>query len=223
VISISGPSGAGKTTATKAVAARLDAATLFFDDWTDDPAGASDWLGEPDADYNRWTMPEFAAALGSLKQRKRVTIPTLSPSVGTDRSPLVEPAPFVVVEQPFGRMHDETAPLIDLAVCLDLPLHIALARRLARQVGTVSRWAENASDDAGRLVVHAGHTASLVEYLEAYQTFGHHYYENVLARLLETSDLMVDATAPPSEIAAVIENAAREAHRRAAPPDALPG
>ena len=67
VIAISGPSGSGKTTVTKAVAERLDAASLFFDDWTDDPPGVSEWIGEPDADYSRWTTPELAAAIASLK------------------------------------------------------------------------------------------------------------------------------------------------------------
>jgi hypothetical protein len=50
VIAISGPSGAGKTTVAKAVAERLDAASLFFDDWTDDPPDVGEWIGEPDAD-----------------------------------------------------------------------------------------------------------------------------------------------------------------------------
>ena len=196
---------------TKAVAERLDAASLFFDDWTDDPPGVSEWIGEPDADYNRWTTPELAAALASLKGGKAVTVPNLSPSVGTDRNPIVESAPFVVVEEPFGRMREETGPLIDLVVCLDLPLHIALARRLKRHAGLSSTWAENSADDAGRLLIHSGNTAFVVGYLEAYLRFGHRMYENQLARLLETSDLVLDATRPSSEIAAHVENAAREA------------
>ena len=213
VIAISGPSGAGKTTVTKAVAKRLDAASLFFDDWTDDPLGVSEWIGEPDADYNRWPTPELAAALAALKRGKAVTVPSLSPSVGTDRNPIVESAPFVVVEEPFGRMRDDTAPLIDLVVCLDLPLHIALARRLKRQVETTNTWAANAADDAGRLLIHRGNTTFVVGYLDAYLTFGYRMYENQLARLIETSDLVLDALAPSSRIAAQVENAAREAAR----------
>ena len=65
-------------------------------------------------------MPELAAALASLKGGRAVTVSNLSPSVGTDRNPIVESAPFVVVEEPFGRMRDDTAPLIDLVVCQSL-------------------------------------------------------------------------------------------------------
>lgn len=106
VIAISGPSGCGKTSLVKAVAGRLgDATMLFFDDFsTDPPPDGEQWATKPDADYALWETPEFSEALASLKSGNPVTLPDISASVGLDRSRETQPAKFIVIEEPFGRL-----------------------------------------------------------------------------------------------------------------------
>ncbi|MEM7016747.1 MAG: hypothetical protein AAF512_05325 [Pseudomonadota bacterium] len=193
VIAISGPSGCGKTSLVKSVAAMLDdAAMLFFDDWADDPPGIETWIAEPDADYGRWQTPELAEALSTLRHGKSITVPELSPSVGTDRSNIVTPAPFIVIEEPYGRLRRDTANLLDLVVCIDIPLHIALARRLLRHTRTLSEMANAAPDEKNAFKhLHWSHEF-FEEFLEFYIDKGHLAYANQLRRLKESSDLVVE-------------------------------
>ena len=117
----------------KAVAERLgDAACLFLDDWADDPADIAVWARERPLDLNRWPTPEFSAALATLRAGGPVEMPRLSQSVGLDRHRTTPPAAYVVVEEPFGYLRDETADSIGLAVLVDVPPQVALARRLQR-------------------------------------------------------------------------------------------
>ncbi len=42
----------------------------------------------------------------------------------------VVPAQHLIIEDPFGRGRDDMKDLVDLSVCIDIPMEIALARRL---------------------------------------------------------------------------------------------
>jgi uridine kinase len=125
VIAISGPAGAGKTTLVQALADKLGgAATLFFDDFAPDcqwwPAYGSE--KSPGDHYRKWiakgadpndyvSAPKFATAIAALRSSEMR---------------------FVIVEEPWGRARNETARLIDFVAHIDLPLDVALCRRLLR-------------------------------------------------------------------------------------------
>lgn len=193
-MAIGGPSGCGKTSLVKRVAERLgDAAALFFDDFVEDgPSDLAQWGGQPGADFARWQTPGLSAALESLKGGSTVTLPTLSASVGLDRSRTTGPARFVVVEEPFGRLRPETARMIDFAVCIDAPLHVCLARRLLRQLRTLSQQAgASATGEASADMLLRG-AASFTDFLELYLDWGHRVYAEQLRQLRESSDLVVD-------------------------------
>lgn len=209
VVAIGGPSGSGKTSLVKAVAARLDgAAMLFFDDFADDPEDIEKWAALPGADYGRWQTPTFSDALDALRRGEAVTVPELSPSVGVDRSRHVESAPWIVIEEPFGRLRAETARSIDLAVCIDIPLEIALARRLSRQVATYRGIGEAAADDAKRVEVWRAFWGMLESFLDAYLGWARDAYGEQARQLLETSDLVVDGSRPLDELAVQVAEAA---------------
>jgi uridine kinase len=203
VVAIAGPSGCGKTSLVKALAARLDAAALFFDDWADDPPGMQEWAHLPGADFGRWQTPGFSWALAELKSGAPVTVPVLSPSVGLDRSPEVSPTAVIVIEEPFGRLRPEMAGSIDRVFSIDVPLEIALARRLSRQVGGFLAFADAVGAEQAPALLRQG-LASVDEYLDAYLDWGHGVYVEQLRQLRETSDRVLDGRLATDELASLV-------------------
>jgi uridine kinase len=134
VIVIGGTSGAGKTSLVRKTAAVLgDAVCLHFDDYRSVsvyPPDLGDWVASG-ADPNEWRTPQFAADLEALRLGQAVTLP--------NGQGIAEPKPCVVVEDPFGRARQEMAPIIDFVAYVDLPLEVAMMRKLRREVNGAAR------------------------------------------------------------------------------------
>lgn len=128
VVAISGMSGAGKTSVVRRTAELLgDAVALHFDDYisvSTYPADLRAWM-EEGADVDVWKTPQLADDIRSLRAGEAITLPG---------GRVVEPADVLVIEEPFGRMRKEMAGLIDLAVHIDVPADVLLARRLLRRL-----------------------------------------------------------------------------------------
>lgn len=129
VIAVSGWSGAGKTRVVERTAELLgDAARLHFDAYRSVsryPEDGLDWLARG-APLEEWKTPLFARDLGRLRAGEAVELPA--------GGGVVEPADYVVIEEPFARLHEEMSALIDLAAYLDVPSDVLLARRLRRRL-----------------------------------------------------------------------------------------
>ncbi|MEL7071372.1 MAG: hypothetical protein AAGN15_22365 [Cyanobacteria bacterium J06581_3] len=127
VVAISGPSGAGKTSLVQKVTERLeDAVALHFDDYatvSTYPTNFAQWVSEG-ADPNQWKTPQLIQDLSALRRGESIVLPI--------RKRTLHPARFVIVEEPFGRKRAGMTHLIDFVVFVDLPLEMALARRLLR-------------------------------------------------------------------------------------------
>jgi uridine kinase len=185
VVAATGASGAGKTTLVRAVAERLgDATCFFFDDYersegAQAPKDLSAWLAGG-ADPRAWSRPVMADHLYRLKNGEAVT----SPRHGT----LTKPAAYIVMEEPFGRRRPEIRELVDFVVCIDVPLEVALSRRLLE-------YAERAVDPAKFL-------DSLKSFLTRYLHAGSRETYVVVNRMaMEECELVVDGTRDPNEIA----------------------
>lgn len=192
VIAIAGPSGAGKTSLVQRVAALLDQATqVYFDDYpiASVPADMPAWLASG-ADPNEWSTPQLTRDLQALRQGQEAVHP--------DGTTVLRPTRYIVIEEPFGRERRDMAALIDLAVVIDLPLEIALARRIRRtiQIGTEQRGAEQTLHDI------EGH-------LQFYLAFGSRLYATVNARALSSCDLAVDGRLPTEQLAEQVAGFAR--------------
>jgi uridine kinase len=186
VIAVAGYSGAGKTTLVNNVAARFapDSAMLFFDHYagvSNYPEDLAAWLRDG-ADPDRWETPRFAEDLGRLRAGEAVELPE-----GRGR---VEPAPYIVVEEPFGRLRAETARYIDFVACIDVPQDIALARRIRRDMGAYLK--ERSKEELEGI---------LASYLGWYLETGSRFYAHVNARVKESADLIVDGRLPADEMA----------------------
>jgi uridine kinase len=129
VVAISGPTAVGKTTCVRNLAALLeDAATLFYDDYAALSRWHPDILAwiEEGCDPNQWvTIPQLVADLRTLRAGEAIRLP--------HNQATVEPARFIVMEEPWGREREEIRPLIDFVAYLHLPLDVALCRRLLRE------------------------------------------------------------------------------------------
>jgi hypothetical protein len=102
----------------------------------------------------------------------------------------------IVLEEPFGRERDELATMIDYVVCIDLPLEIALARKLLRMTNFLL-----AEESADALAQH------LQYFLPWYLTSGRDLYLAVNRHVLANCDLVIDGTQPPDTIVSTVAEA----------------
>ena len=181
VIAITGASGSGKTTLVQAAAALLgDAVPFFFDDYAQVShyPQVERWLAEG-ADPNRWQTPQMAADLRALRRGEVVTNPRTQD--------VVTPASYIVMEEPFGRTRAEMRDLIDFVACIDVPLEVALARRLLRELERTA--------DAERAV------STLKRQLPDYIRYVRRVYAVVNAKAMAACELVLDGTKEPTELA----------------------
>ena len=130
IIAVAGMPGAGKSTLIRnAMQALGDADSLHFDDYTrgTDYPNIPEWAAAG-CDPNQWISPGLAEDLARLKAGQAVQTP--------NTARVVEPRRFILMEEPFGRRRSVIAHYIDMVVTIDLPIDIALARRLLRDINT---------------------------------------------------------------------------------------
>jgi uridine kinase len=184
VIAVSGISGVGKSSLIERMADRLgNAARLHFDHYVvlgNDIGDIAAWL-EAGVDPNAVETPQFAADLERLRRRQPVRLPN-------DHG-VVEPADFVVLEEPFGRSRDVMAPMIDLAVHIAIPHDVAMARRLLRTVGRRPQMGD------------AGLIDELEEQLRAFLAGGRDIYLALDIQARAGADLVLDGLRPVEALA----------------------
>ncbi len=129
VVAVSGTSGAGKSTLVGDLSERLRGLALWvetvhFDDFT----GESDL---PRGDVSGWVARGGRPGEWRAEGMERHLLGLVaSCTSGGERD---EAASVVLVEEPFGRARPGLGRLVDLSVHLQVPLHLALARRLLRE------------------------------------------------------------------------------------------
>lgn len=126
IIGICGISGAGKTTLVKALSKALKATALFWDDYDDISTGPYDYVKwyETSRDYAAWDYSALESVLSQLKDEQKVLCPA------TKKALL--PTPYVIFDAPLGYKHTQTGKFIDKLIYLEVPLDVALARRILR-------------------------------------------------------------------------------------------
>jgi len=187
VVAVSGTSGSGKSTVIARLLDHLGEATrLHFDDYIvlgNDVAEITAWL-EGGANPNWVETPRLVEDLD------RLVGGNLFPRCDDD-APL-HPAPFVILEEPFGRARDEMAPLIDLAVHLEVPLDIALGRRILRAI----------REEAA--ATHAELVADIEDQMQAFLHGGRAAYQAIDRSARGAADLVLDGLLPAEDLARLI-------------------
>lgn len=180
VIAIAGPPGSGKSSLVGAIVKTLaDAATLSFDHYEDitgkPPHEIKQWL-QAGADFDQFVIPGLAGDLQRLKEGEAVTDPV--------SREIVESKKYIVFEMPFGKAHAATAASIDLLIWIDLPLDVALSRKMLEHSGL---FLERFSPDKYRECL-----AWLHGYFDSYLLFVHEVLAVQHARVRPGADLLID-------------------------------
>lgn len=129
-----------------------DTRVIHFDDYeVEMPSDLSAWLAAG-ADFDEWHVPKLVWDL----EKARV-----------GRAP-------VLFEAPLGRAHDATGRSIDFLVFVDVPLEIALARFVSRELNKGG--------------------SRLDEYLAMYEPLLHGIYLQQVTQVKRGADLVVDGT-----------------------------
>lgn len=168
VISVSGLSGGGKTTVTKALKARLpNSAVISFDDYSDEiwlDRDINDWSA--DSSDDEWHTEPIAADIERL---------------------LNEPLDYIILDYPFGYGNRLVGQYINLAVFIDAPLDVALARRIIRDY--TSRGENTNVADVEEVSL-----AGLDKELRFYLARSRQTYARMPEMQKPASDLVVDGT-----------------------------
>jgi uridine kinase len=176
-IAISGPSGSGKSTLAKHLKEKLvDAISFHFDDYVSTNEYPDDfftWL-EKDANPKLVLNPSFNRDLYELVHGRSIILPN---------NQMVESEKYIIVEEPFGRGREGMAELIDFVVCIDIPLEVALARRILEEIQkTESTPSESLKN--------------VKEYLSQYLMVVRNLYQVINSNVMVECDLIVSGLEP---------------------------
>lgn len=175
VINISGLSGSGKTSVTNALRERLvNVAVISFDDYGDSVylnRDINDW--SEDSNDDEWHTEPIAADVKRL---------------------LNEQLDYIVLDYPFGYGNRLVGQYINLAVYIDVPLDVALARRIIRDY--TSRAVNTNVADVEEVSL-----TGLDKELRFYLSCSRSTYARMPEMQKPISDLIVDGTKAPEKIA----------------------
>ncbi len=168
IISIAAVTAGGKTTVVNKLKEQLDNVhTLHFDDYTFE--GEVDdfyqWVLDG-ADYNVWNLRPLEEDILKVKNSGEYK--------------------YLILDYPFAYCNEQIKKYIDMAIFIDTPLDIALARRILRDLG-------NASGDEIR------------DDLELYLKYARIAFIQMQKDILPSSDYIIDGTKSVTDIADSIQ------------------
>ncbi|KQQ31331.1 uridine kinase [Methylobacterium sp. Leaf123] len=195
VLAVSGPPGSGKTTLSHALSERFGGAPVLAYDAYEEitgwpPERVSAWLADG-APLDAVPVPGLTEDLARL--RRGEPVPDRERG-GTLRLSRRAARPVIVLDTLLGRAHPGTGAQIDHLVWLDLPLDVALARKLRSFTGEARRDPPAA----------AGFLAALDAYLGRYETLLHPTYALQRKRVRPAADQILGAGTLAEHLAAIV-------------------
>ncbi len=203
LIVISGSVGAGKSTIVALLSKALDdAPVLTFDhyenfiQWPDD---MPQWM-QDGADPSSIRVPRLKDDLLALLRGESIIYPL--------GDKVVQPANYILLEEPSGRERDEISELIDLVIYLDAPQDICVLRMIQRVLDMETWMSKGTFEQETR--------EDLAHQLNAVATWAMQYerarsmYMNVSSRVKGHADIIVDGMQPTSQITAELAHAIKD-------------
>ena len=193
VIAIAGHSGAGKSTLIRQLIAKLGNANMLQIDQYESSSHyppSKQWV-EQGADPNEFKFPLFDSDVISLVRGQSIKHPETRESI--------QPAPFLILEEPFGRGRDAIRDVIDLVVFLDTPLEVSYIRKISRKSDFLP-WEENPE-------LFMNH---LRENMDWYLSVGRKFYLAIEEQVRKDCDLRINGLLSTEEMANEILKAIRQ-------------
>lgn len=166
------------------LAARLgNAITLAVDEYEASSfyPPAEEWL-DRGADPNEFKFPQFDADVRALMSGQSILHP--------ETKETLQPAPFLILEEPFGRGRIPIRGLIDFVVYLDTLPEVAYIRKISRKNDFLP-W----EDDPELFMRH------LRENMEWYLRVGRKFYLAIDERIRSDCDLFINGLLPSDQAA----------------------
>ncbi|MGX5777349.1 AAA family ATPase [Methylorubrum zatmanii] len=197
VLAVAGPPGSGKTTLSRALAERLGGAPVLSYDAYEEitgwpPERVAEWLRRGAA-LDEVPVPGLAEDLARLRRGE--------PVPDRERGGILRPSrrggrPVIVLDTLLGRAHPGTGAQIDHLLWLDLPLDVALARKLRSFTG------EARQDPAAAPAL----LGALDAYLGRYDSLLHPTYALQRARIRPGADRILAAGTLAEHLAAILSD-----------------
>ncbi|NHJ49477.1 MAG: hypothetical protein FK733_16930 [Asgard group archaeon] len=189
VICFSGTIASGKSSLIKEISSLLgETAVIKFDDY--------EQFNEFPEDVQQWIKDGADAAL--IKNQRMLTDIKKLIARESVVNPLTEekinPAEYILVEDPVGKLREEFAQLYDFLVFLEIPQDISLARLIKRMI-IETDMKEESSDDLNKLV------NRISKFLDIYIDFQRDMYKIVSDKVKLNADLILDGLEALDEIA----------------------
>jgi uridine kinase len=199
IIAVAAPIGGGKSALARAIAARLSGAgTVHFDHYeqaTGQPVqNLQEWMRRG-ADFEEFVVPRLREDLERLRRGETVRDPMTGAEVPAGK--------YLVFENPLGREAGSLARFVDLLVWVEVPLEVALARKVRELVGGFL--------GQRRPEQHLEFLAWLQQYLENYLTTVRDVLRIQQERVAARADIVLDGM---GSIEALGEQAAAEILKR---------
>ena len=177
---IAGASGAGKTTLIREHVSQVpNAAAVHFDNYeafTNGPDSMEQWLADG-VNYDAWSSDRLESDLRKLKEGGSIR----HPKSGAEQGPVSK----ILFDAPFGYANRRLGASIDFTVFLDVPLDIAMARRLIRDTDNSEK-------------------TDLAMEMQNYLAYGRACYLAMNETVKQSCDLIVDAAYTVDKIASEI-------------------
>lgn len=187
VITICGSaSGVGKSTLVDHLGKLIpNSVTMYFDAYHETTIYPSnvyeDLASGKEIDIKHIESPLFFKDLQLLSQGYEITDPW---------NRRLKPAGYIILEEPFGRLRTGMDDIIDFVACIELPLDIALARRLLR----------NLRYDFNHLTID-GRVEYIESFLEEYLRGGRVAYMKLFEQVSSECDVLLNGYLSTDEMA----------------------
>jgi len=182
-------SGAGKSTLVNRLSELIpDSCAMYFDAYhettTYPPDMYKDLVEGKEIDPQQVRNPTFLDDLTALCQGKSITDPW---------GRVLNRSKYIILEEPFGRSRSGMDKLVDFIATIHLPLDLALARRLLRNIRT-----DYHDLDSGEKLNH------IESFLEQYLTGGSLSYRKLYEIVSADSHVIVDGTKSVDHMAEIV-------------------
>ncbi len=192
VICFSGSIASGKTSLIEKITEKMAQVTVIlyddYDQFTEYPKNIKKW-GEEGADANLIKNQRMLLDIKKVIAGESVVNPLTEEKI--------EPADYILVEDPIGTLREEFAQLYDFLIFIEIPTDISLARLIKRMINEENQKEDNQAD-FNKL------TKRISNFLDIYIDFQRDLYRIICDKVKLNADLLLDGQKTLDELTIIV-------------------